>query len=358
MRYRTPTSPFILLFAPVVLAIAQAPTADAFKIVEPAARATLQSGKTVPVSVDLGKDEGVVKVRYYWYPESGEALIEQSDREAFVAPSQTESVTGQPIVATPALVGLSNSTPPFGGQLPVPVEAVGTMRLLAIADISRGRLGTRTTFDEVFVEVEPPGALVSIDFETEKPFKLGRIGQGANYEDIDALGKLLELPVVGIFADGVTRSISTPSTGTTITSSNEKVVKVEPVGLLRLTGSGSTTLTVTNRGKSATLEVITALSDEPNEPPIADAGESRRVKAGKKVELNGLKSRDPEGEALSYYWSQVRGAQLGLLDLNMPRASFLAPMVSEPRTYRFKLRVTDKKGADSLPAFVDVTVEP
>lgn len=42
----------------------------------------------------------------------------------------------------------------------------------------------------------------------------------------------------------------------------------------------------------------------------------------------------------------------------MPRASFLAPVVSEPRTYRFKLRVTDKKGADSLPAFVDITIEP
>jgi hypothetical protein len=32
--------------------------------------------------------------------------------------------------------------------------------------------------------------------------------------------------------------------------------------------------------------------------------------------------------------------------------------VSEKRTYRFKLRVTDKKGADSVQAFVDVTVEP
>jgi len=34
------------------------------------------------------------------------------------------------------------------------------------------------------------------------------------------------------------------------------------------------------------------------------------------------------------------------------------PTLSEKRTYRFKLRVTDKKGADSMPAFVDVTVEP
>ena len=42
----------------------------------------------------------------------------------------------------------------------------------------------------------------------------------------------------------------------------------------------------------------------------------------------------------------------------MPKASFVAPQVSETRLYRFKLRVSDKKGADSLPAFVDVVVEP
>ena len=42
----------------------------------------------------------------------------------------------------------------------------------------------------------------------------------------------------------------------------------------------------------------------------------------------------------------------------LAEASFLAPTVSEKRTYRFKLRVTDKKGADSVPAYVDVTVEP
>ncbi len=82
------------------------------------------------------------------------------------------------------------------------------------------------------------------------------------------------------------------------------------------------------------------------------------MKAGTKVKLSGLNSRDAEGEALYYSWSQVRGSKVPLLDVNGPEASFQAPHVSEPRTYRFKLRVTDKKGADSLPAFVDVVVEP
>jgi len=125
-----------------------------------------------------------------------------------------------------------------------------------------------------------------------------------------------------------------------------------------LVGNGRTTLTVTNRGKKEDLDVIVEVGDEANESPVADAGPNRTVKAGTKVELNGLKSRDPEGEALFYAWSQVRGSKVPLLDVNMPRASFVAPQVSEKRLFRFKLRVSDKKGADSLPSFVDVIVEP
>jgi hypothetical protein len=128
--------------------------------------------------------------------------------------------------------------------------------------------------------------------------------------------------------------------------------------LLQIVGNGKTTLTVSNRGKQASLDVTVDVNEEPNEPPVADAGPNRSVKAGTKVKLSGLRSRDPEGEALYYAWSQVRGSKIPLLDVDNAEPSFLAPIVSEKRTYRFKLRVTDKKGADSVPAYVDVTVEP
>jgi hypothetical protein len=217
--------------------------------------------------------------------------------------------------------------------------------------------------------VEPRGELQSIEFETEKPLRLGR-GQDSNvrafapsagmetYGYVDSLGKIFELPVVGVFSDGVTRGLTQPGVGTTYRSSNEKVINVLRDGLLQIVGNGRTTLTVENRGKQADLDIIVDVGDAVNEPPIAEAGASRVVKAGQRVELNGLKSRDPEGEALFYAWSQVRGAKLPILDVNMPKASFIAPNVSEPRLFRFKLRVSDKQGADSLPAYVDVTVEP
>ena len=49
--------------------------AFAFKIVEPAEGATLAPGVTVNARVDLGKDSGIVTVRYYWYGEQDEALV-------------------------------------------------------------------------------------------------------------------------------------------------------------------------------------------------------------------------------------------------------------------------------------------
>ena len=303
----------------------------AFKITEPAAGTKLTSGQTVIAHVDLGDDIGIVKVRYYWYGDQDDTLVEQDDATAMGS-----------IIAPVARVGLSHHDPAFGGGC---LSQRGHRPHAAARRGGNltGRLGTRSVFDEILVQVEPKAELTTIDFETDKPLQLGRSGQSSAFGHVDSMGKIFELPVVGDFADGVTRRISAPSTGTSYESSNPKVIKVLPSGLLQILGNGKTVLTVKNRGKQAQLDVDVNVNEEPNEPPIADAGDNKTVKAGTKVKLSGLKSRDAEGEALYYTWSQVRGSKVALLDVNGPEATFQAPQVSETRTYRFKLRVTDKK---------------
>ena len=338
--------PSYCLFVLAMCLIVTSPV-HAFKIVEPAEGTKLMAGQTVTAHVYLGKDSGIVQVRYYWYGEQDDTLVEQEDATAMGS-----------IVAPVALIGLSGDHPAFGGQLLVPKDGIGPMRLLAVAEISRGRLGTRSVFDEILVSIEPAASLTVIDFETDKPLHLGRTGQSSAFGHVDSMGKIFELPVIGEFTDGVTRRISAVGSGTSYQSSNPKVIRVLSSSLLQIVGNGKTTLTVSNRGKQASLDVTVDVNEEPNEPPVADAGPNRSVKAGTKVKLSGLRSRDPEGEALYYAWSQVRGSKIPLLDVDNAEPSFLAPIVSEKRTYRFKLRVTDKKGADSVPAYVDVTVEP
>src|SRR5262249_20834162 len=158
---------------------------------------------------------GIIQVHYYWYGEQDDTLVEQEDATAMGS-----------IVAPVALIGLSDHRPPFGGPLLIPKNSIGPMRLLAVATISQGRLGTRTIFDEILVKVEPVASLTAIDFETEKPLHLGRAGQSSAFGHVDSLGKIFELPVVGEFTDGVTRRISAPSTGTSYLSSSEKIIKV------------------------------------------------------------------------------------------------------------------------------------
>ncbi len=55
---------------------------------------------------------------------------------------------------------------------------------------------------------------------------------------------------------------------------------------------------------------------------------------------------------------------MSFFDANTPQARFVAPRVSSKRLFRFRLRVTDMagpdtlKGTDSLPSFVNIWVDP
>jgi len=304
----------------------------AFTITAPAEGAVLHAGQDIAASVDLGSEVGVRLVQYYWYRQGDEPLVSQQ--------------------AQPSLVATSSSFPPYGGRLKVPPEAIGQMRLLAVGEVTRGRLAGQEEFDEILVQIEPPTDLTGIEFEVEKPWRL------------DTVGKIHEIPVVGQFADGVVRRIGGASAGSRFQSSNDQVITLLAGGLLRVVGNGRATLTVTNRGKEGTLDIVVKANAEFNQIPIARAGPDLTVKAGATVQLSALGSSDPDGDPLRYEWEQIRGNKVSLLDANSPKATFVAPRVSAKRLLTFKLRVTDMrgpdtvKGADSLPSYVNVWIDP
>lgn len=94
-------------------------------------------------------------------------------------------------------------------------------------------------------------------------------------------------------------------------------------------------------------EVSAALSIS-NQPPLANAGPDQNVNEGVAVTLSGANSRDPEGGALTYSWSQVSGTRVTLSNPSASETTFMPPSVGpEGETLGFQLTVTDAGGLQS-----------
>lgn len=91
----------------------------------------------------------------------------------------------------------------------------------------------------------------------------------------------------------------------------------------------------------------------PNKAPIANAGSDVSVTGPADVTLNGSGSRDPEGGALSYAWSQTSGPAVSITAADSANASIALGSTDADVAYVFSLKVTDPQG---LSATDSVTV--
>lgn len=109
-------------------------------------------------------------------------------------------------------------------------------------------------------------------------------------------------------------------------------------------------------GSNALLRVNILDGSGINSAPNSIAGASQTVNVGATVTLDGRGSNDPDGDTLTYTWSQTVGPAVVLSGSNASLASFTAPAVSSDTLLRFQLTVSDSSGlTDTSTANVTVS---
>jgi hypothetical protein len=81
-----------------------------------------------------------------------------------------------------------------------------------------------------------------------------------------------------------------------------------------------------------------------NSPPVANAGPDQLGATSGTMTLDGSASYDPDGDTLSYQWTQISGPTVALADARAVKTTFTSVA---GQTYVFKLTVTDSGGLSS-----------
>jgi peptidoglycan/xylan/chitin deacetylase (PgdA/CDA1 family) len=145
----------------------------------------------------------------------------------------------------------------------------------------------------------------------------------------------------------------TQTAGTAVTLSSSTAVR--PTFTAPPTGTVSFRLVVRDGLLNSSPSTVNiTVSAAPNRAPVANAGPAQTVQAGQAVQLDGSGSSDPDGDPLTYRWTQTGGTPVTLSSSTAARPTFTAPPAAS--TLTFQLVVRDGQ-VDSSPSTVVVTVQ-
>ncbi len=110
-------------------------------------------------------------------------------------------------------------------------------------------------------------------------------------------------------------------------------------------------------GAAATVRINIGDGNIVNQVPIAAIGGDQSVESNTVVTLDGAQSVDPDGDAITFQWSQTLGATVTLAGAMDATTTFTAPVVNSATMLQFQLTVMDPSGqTDSTTT--TVTVNP